>query len=86
MKLPRPELGDRELLVFGECACGWRCACPEGSKWPLCPDCETQVMPTGFGTGGGWPGDHGDRLGYVAQLLGEGDAVRALAFDSPGGP
>ncbi len=61
----RPQLGDRELLVYGECECGWRMAAPEGSLWPLCPNCCIRVRPPKT-----------DRWGYVADLMLEVDAVK----------
>ena len=70
---PTPPLGETELLVCGECECGWRCACPEGWLWPSCPSCGALVLPPRC--------DGPDlllRRAYVAQLLSEEEAVRRV--------
>lgn len=71
-----PAVGSLELLVYGECACGWRCACHEGALWPVCPSCGKQVCP---------PPPHvarDQRLGCVAWLMNEQEAVaRVRAAD-----
>jgi hypothetical protein len=72
----RAPLG-KVFLVYGECECGWTMAAPEGSSWPKCPECGTQVLPPRHTPEG--PGDHGDRQAYV--LLPEGEALaRARAL------
>lgn len=73
----RGETGRVEMLVAGECECGWRCACLEGALWPKCPGCGEQVLPPPPPDPPS-PGDHGNRLAYGAILLGEGDAVRLV--------
>lgn len=55
------------LLVWGECDCGWRCACPIGAIWPKCPDCGEQVMPP-------IPGGPVPRYGVAGELEDEQDA------------
>jgi hypothetical protein len=75
---PAPEVGGLDFLVYGECGCGWRCACTEGARWPKCPLCGEQVMP---------PPADGDkpRLGYVARLLPEQEAVAEVRGYVSGG-
>lgn len=87
-----PPDGLTELLVYGECPCNptmpWRCACPEGARWPRCPLCGERVKPPApepfkYKTAAelrAWRQANG-RRGYVATLMDEGDAltgVRAL--------
>lgn len=62
------------FLVRGVCDCGWECACLEGSRWPVCPECGELVLPPrppGVG-------DHGDREGYIALRLPEGEALEPI--------
>jgi hypothetical protein len=75
--LPRPDLWTGELLVYMDCRCGWRMAAPEGNLWPRCPNCGRQVKPPmvdGTKPQDGQP----VRLGYVAMLMPERDAVDAI--------
>lgn len=73
--LTRAELGRTELLVYGDCACGWRMAAPEGSLWPHCPNCGHRVLPPRP-----WVlEEEGQiRLGYVARLEVEKDAIEEI--------
>lgn len=61
------EIHGYELLVYGECRCGWRLACPEGAHWPHCPQCGLRTAPS-------LTRDK-KRLAYVAQLNLEDDVV-----------
>lgn len=63
-----------EFLVYGECECGWSCACPEGSRWPKCPQCGKLVLP--FRNLPGPNPDHPQGYGYVAEMYPEVEAVR----------
>lgn len=65
-----PEPERVEFLAYGECECGWRCACPEGSKWPNCPSCGSLVFPVRSSAPG---------YGYVAELYDEITAVHEAA-------
>jgi hypothetical protein len=61
----------RGFLVYGSCACGWWCACPEGGIWPQCPNCGKQVLPP--------PGEFGNphgRMGFVTHFMDETEAVK----------
>jgi hypothetical protein len=72
MALNPPKLRGYELLVYGECVCGWRCALPECGVWPGCPECGSRVFPA----------QGVDRrpygLGYVARLMYEQEAAAYL--------
>lgn len=61
-----------DFLVYGECVCGWHCACPEGAQWPACPACGKDVRPRRvYG-----PTANPCGLGYIAELRLETDAVK----------
>jgi hypothetical protein len=65
------QLPQRGFLVYGECECGWWCACPEGGLWPHCPNCGKQVLPP--------PGEFGNphgRMGFVTHVMDETEAVK----------
>lgn len=70
MILPRPDIGQREFLVYGDCPCGWRMAAHEGAHWPKCPMCGEEVLPQ--------RGDGKYPLGYVALLLPELEALATV--------
>lgn len=71
-----------DFLVYGECSCGWRCACPEGYRWPDCPVCDRKILPLRdrpYLRRDGSEGKQG--LGYVALLTFEQDAAKAAKAD-----
>ena len=67
---PRPEVGEWSVLVYRECVCGFWCATGEGSRAPLCPDCQIPI-PHPFRGEPPSPEAAKDALGFAAQLLPE---------------
>jgi hypothetical protein len=87
-----------EFLVAGGCReCRWRCAMPEGARWPKCPGCDEQTHPwrtqdAEEASEGETPKERHARLraravGYLAFRCNEMDAVgfvsRQIRLRSP---
>lgn len=84
---PNPHLGPRnpildnyQFLVHGECPCGFRMAAPEGSLWPICPNCGEEVRPPlpPRGADGDLKPELSDRKGYAALFLPEAEALQKV--------
>jgi hypothetical protein len=75
---PLPPDGEREFLVNGYCKkCNYRCACPDGWAWPLCPNCGLRVFPQrATRPDGGFT--FGNSKGYIATVMPEGEAVMEI--------